>query len=192
MSRLLFASVFVAAGLAWTAFDRSTVLAADKDPQDNAAPSRDDEGPAKRIDEAIHAYENRADQELERTRTEITRLQKELGEMVQFQIGLTISVAELQVEMRAQQLAASESDASAGAPGAGSPSSEREAERRRLRALELNRELRAVLENLRNVVVQKRNETDQLVLQLRALRAQQRQMAADAARGKPPVKPSQD
>jgi hypothetical protein len=78
------------------------------------------------------------------------------------------------------------------APDSSSSSSKNDDDRRRQRAVELNRELRGVLENLRGVVTQKRNETDQLVIQLRTLRAQQRQMAADAERAKQPVKPSQD
>jgi hypothetical protein len=194
MNRSWIASVFAAAALAWTAFDGSDLLAADKEQQAGAAPGRDDEGPAKRIDEAILAYENRAHQELEHTRTEIAELQKELGELVTLQFGLAVSVAELQAEMRVQQLATSAGVSSGGASGSGSSASnhEADAERRRLRALELNRELRTLLENLRNVVTQKRNETDQLVIHLRTLRARQRQMAADAERGKQPVKPSQD
>jgi hypothetical protein len=185
MNRLGFAFVFVAAGLAWTAIDRSSVLAAGKELQGGTAPGQSDEGPAKRIDEAIQAYENRANQELEQTRSEIARLQKELGEMVELQFNLVVSVAELQAEMRVQQMAAESGANDEGqAPGTGSSAAKRDEERRRLRAIELNRELRGVLENLRNVVSQKRNETDQLVLQLRNLRAQQRQMAAAEAERK--------
>jgi hypothetical protein len=192
MNRSWIASVFAAAALAWIAFDGTHLLAADKEQQGGAAAGRNDAGPAKRIDEAIQAYENRSNQELDQTRTEITRLQKELGELVELQFGLAISVVELQAEMRAQQLAASAGDSGGGATGSGSSASNQDAERRRLRTLELNRELRALLENLRNVVNQKRNETDQLVIQLRTLRTQQRQAAAALEQGKLPVKPSQD
>jgi hypothetical protein len=178
MNRSLFACVCVAAGLAWTAIDQSSVLAAGKELQGGTAP---DEGPAKRIDDAIQAYENRTNQELEQTRGEIAKHQKELGEMVELQLGLVVSVAELQAEMRVQQMAV-EDEAGGGAPGAGGGSApNRDEQRKRLRSIELNRELRGVLENLRNVVSQKRNEIDQLVIQLRNLRTQQRQMAAAEA-----------
>ena len=184
MRRLGFAFVVVAAGLAWAAIDRSSVRAAGKELQGGAG---SEEGPAKRIDEAIQAYENRANQELEHTRSEITRLQKELGELVELQFSLGISVAELQAEMRAQQLV-EENEANGQGQGQGSgggnSASKRDEDRRRLRAIELNRELRGVLENLRNVATQKRNEIDQLVIQLRNLRTQQRQMAADEAERK--------
>ena len=42
------------------------------------------------------------------------------------------------------------------------------------------------------VVQQKRAETDQLVAQLRNLRVQQRQAAAERDRGKPATDPSKD
>jgi hypothetical protein len=189
MNRLGFAPVFVAAGLAWAALEGSPVLAAGQEKPDAPAPGRDDEGPGKRIDKAIQAYENRADRELEQTRTDIARLQKELTEIVELQFGLVINVAELQAELKVQQMAAAQGG---DAPDSPSSSSKNDDDRRRQRAVELNRELRAVLENLRGVVTQKRNETDQLIIQLRTLRAQQRQMDADAERAKQPVKPSQD
>jgi hypothetical protein len=194
MKRSLFASVFVTAGLAWTACVGLPVVAAGQEPQGSAAPARDQEqnGPARRIDQAILAYESRADQELDQTRKDIARLQKELGDMVELQFGLAISLAELQAEMRVQAATAAAADLSAESAGSGASAANQADEQRRLRTLELSRELRAVMENLRGVVSQKRNETDQLIVQLRNLRAEQRRMAADRERNKTTVRRSQD
>jgi hypothetical protein len=190
MSRSVFAVVFIVAGLAWTAFDGSPVRAGGQDTPAGATPSRDDsESPTRRIDQALLAYEGRVDHELEQTRKDIARLQKELTEMVELQFGLAISLAEIQAEMRVQQsAAATQADSSTGSSASNSSASNREDERRRLRAVEMNRELRAVLDGLRGVVAQRRSETDQLALQLRSLRAQLRNLQE----GKPAVKPSQD
>jgi hypothetical protein len=194
MVRSFFTSAFVAAGLLWTLCGGSPVMAGGQQPQAGAAPARDDDdSAARRIDKAILAYESRVDQEIDQTRKEINRLQKELSEMVELQFGLVIALAELQAEMKAQQLVAvAEREASPSPGESGAAASNQAEERRRLRCLELNRELRAVLDNLRGMVSQKRSETDQLVLQLRNLRVQQRQLAAEIERGKQPVKPSQD
>src|SRR5262249_17953235 len=126
------------------------------------------------------------------TRKDIQRLQKELGEMVELQFGLIVSLAELQAEMKVQQsVAADEAEARASSEADRAGGSRRDGERRRLRPLALDHELRGVMENLRAMAAQKRNETDQLVVQLRSLRAQQRQMAAETERSKQEPKPNQ-
>jgi len=169
------------------------VYAADKEPQAGSTRTRDegDENPATRIDKAIQNYESRAEQELDQTRKEITRLRKELSELVELQNDMAVSVAELQAELRVQATANEDADGSDDNSDS-EKSSNAEQERKRLRAMELNRELRQVQENLRNLVVQKRNDTDQLVAQLRNIRNQQRQMAAERERSKPAVSPSKD
>src|SRR5262249_43644787 len=104
---------------------------------------------------------------------------------------MVISLAELQAEMRAQAATANQAEGDGHESGASS--SNQDQERRRLRAIELTRELRAVQDNLRGLVSQKRNEVDQLVAQLRNFRAQQRQAAADRERNKQqPNRPNQD
>jgi hypothetical protein len=189
MSRWLLASMIVGAGLVGSAFAPASAPAANKDEksaQEGASRSRDNdaEGPEKRIDKAILDYQNRADQELDQTRKDIDRLKKELTELAELQFNMAISLAELQAEMRAQASSVTETDSGAGSSGSGQGSTPAEQERQRQRVLELNRELRQVRDNLGNVVQQKRNETEQLVIQLRNLRAQQRQAKADRERNK--------
>jgi hypothetical protein len=180
MNRWLLPSMIVAAGIAVYFAGGSPALAADKDPQANSTPAKGEgeESPTKRIDRAIQTYESRAESELEHTRKEIDRMRKELGEMMELQIEMAISLAELQAELR---VAAATTNLEGGndSSSSGSAASSAEQEQRRLCALELTRELRAVLDNLRGLVAQKRNETDQLVIQLRNLRVQQRQFAAE-------------
>jgi len=106
---------------------------------------------------------------------------------------MAISLAELQAELKAQAAANQIPEDSSNGPASGSSSTTAAQERQRLRAIELARELRQVQESLRSLVQQKRGETDQLVLQLRNLRAQQRQAAAaERERNAQANKPSQD
>jgi len=194
MNRRLLASMLVGLGLTWGAYALAPAFGDDKaDKQTKAGSSEKagdaDQDPAKRIDKAIQSYESRAEQELDQTRKEIVRLRKELTELVELQNDMAISLAELQAEQRIQ---AADDAASAGGNGrADSESSNNDKERQRLRDLELNRELRQVQDSLRSVVQQKRNETDQLVAQLRNIRAQQRQVAAEREKNKP-TDPSKD
>jgi hypothetical protein len=142
-----------------------------------AAPGGDPAAdPAQRIDKAIQAYESRADQELSQIRAEIDKHRKELFELSELQFDMAIALAELQAAIRVQASLDSARDGE-GAP-AGSAASPTAEERQRLRAIELARELRPVQESLRSVVQQKKGETEQLVIQLRRLRASQRQTQA--------------
>jgi hypothetical protein len=188
MRRWSLASMIVGTGLACGAFALAPAAAEDKGTKESqASSSRDregEEGPEKRIDKAIEKYESRAEQDLEQTRKDVDGLKKELGELVDLQFAMSISLAELQAEMRAQAAVVEGATGGNADSDSGKSSGTADQERRRLRAVELTRELRQVQENLRNVVQQKRNETDQLVAQLRNLRAQQRQMASERERNK--------
>jgi hypothetical protein len=193
MTRSLLVLLTAGTALVWNLWTSPAAPAADqpgKPGEATAAQARDDEetDPTKRIDKAIAAYERRADQELDLTRKEITRLRKELGELGELQYDLAISLAELQAEIRVMASVDRTTDGD-GNPTAPAQSASSE-ERQRLRSIELARELRQVQENLRALVQQKRSETDHLVIQLRNLRAQQRQIAAE--RAAPPDKRSRD
>jgi hypothetical protein len=182
----------LATALVW---NLPTCVAAD-DPQkpapSNSSQGRDDDetNPSKRIDKAIEAYERRADSELEQVRKEILKSRRELSELNDLQYDLAISLAELQAELRVMVVRdrATDGDGNPVSPGQSTSTEERQ----RLRAIELARELRQVQETLRSLVQQKRSETDQLVLQLRNLRSQQRQLASQRAPGATPDKPSRD
>jgi hypothetical protein len=196
MTRSLLVLMTVGTGLAWSVWTSPIVRAAgqpEKPAPSTSAQARDDEetDPTKRIDKAIAAYERRADQELELTRKEITRLRKELGELSELQYDLAVSLAELQAEIRvmASLDRTTDGDGNPIAPPQSAASAE---ERQRLRCIELARELRQVQENLRGLVQQKRGETDQLVIQLRNLRAQQRLVASPRAPAAPADRPSRD
>jgi len=184
MSRWLLASMLFGTGFTWVAFALAPAVGADKETQASSSRNREegDDDPAKRIDRSIQSYESRADQELDQTRKEISRLRKELTELVELQNDMAISLAELQAELRVQAAARSGDDDNDGSRS--EKSSNGDDDRKRLRAMELNRELRQVQENLRSLVLQKRNDTDQLVSQLRDIRAQQRQAAAEREKSK--------
>jgi hypothetical protein len=151
-----------------------------------------DVDPGRRIDKAIAAYENRADQELDQVRKEITRLRKELSDLSELQNDLAMSLAEIQAEIRVLAATRPQGGGDDAGPGSASASAISPQERQRLRCTELARELRQVQENLRALVQQKRTETDQVVIQLRSLRGQQRQMTAAAAQSAQVEKPSKD
>jgi hypothetical protein len=168
--------------------DAVPALAAEQEKDATKSGPRDrsdsESDPAKRIDRAIQEYEGRADQELSQIRKQITQLRAELGELCDLQCDMAVSLAELQAEMRVQAVTSPDSETSAaGASGQ---------DRQRMRSIELAREFRQVQDSLRSIVQQKRSETDQLVLQLRNLRAQQRQAMADRERNAHAPKPSQD
>jgi hypothetical protein len=189
--------MIVGTGLAFVTSAAAPAFASEgreKEPQAGSSQNRDEgaESPSKRIDKAIEDYESRSEQGLDQTRKEISRLRKELGELVELQFDLTLSLAEMRAEMRAPASDAGARAGNGGKPGSGQAPSPEEQERKRLRALELDRELRAVQEGLRAVVQQKRAETDQLISQVRNLRAQQRQIESDRAQGKKPPTQSLD
>jgi HD superfamily phosphodiesterase len=199
MSRWSFASMIVGMGLTLGAFAPAHATASDKsDKSDKEAQPKASQGreageePEKRVDKAIQTYESRADQELEQTRKDIDRLQKELAELVELQFSMAVSLAELQAEMRAD---AAVDNGAAGVGSYGNDSekaSTADQARQRRRTVELTRELRQVQDNLRAVVQQKRNETDQFVAQMRVLRAQQRQAASERERNKQAANQSKD
>jgi len=204
MSRWTLASIIVGTGIACGALALAPAVAQDKsDKETQAKSSRDREAgaedPEKRVDKAIESYEGRVDQDLEQTRKDIDRLHKELSELVELQFSLAISMAELQAEMRAQEAIdrgegkAADSSNSSDSSDSEKKSSTADHGRRRQRTIELTRELRQVQENLRSLVQQKRNETDQFIAQLRNLRTQQRQIASERERNnKQSANPSKD
>jgi hypothetical protein len=199
MRRAILAFMMAGTGLLAGSLATTHALASDK-PNQAEAPStpsasprseNSELDPAQRIDKAIAAYELRSDQDLDLIRREIARQRKELTELSDLQIDLAVSLAELQAEIRV--LATSRGAVSGDdSPSAAAAATNTPQERQRLRAIELARELRNVQESLRALVQQKRNETDQVVIQLRNLRAQQRQMTADAGRSAQAEKPSRD
>jgi hypothetical protein len=197
MSRFLLASAVVGLGLACGALalapDRASAQQA-KGSRTGSSQDRDDgrEDPVKRIDKAIESYESRANQDLDQTRKDIDRMRKELGDLVELQLDLAISLAELQAELRAQMVPVASESNDGDNSSSGQPSSNTIQERQRVRAMELARELRQVQDSLRNLVAQKRNETDQLVVQLRNLRAQQRQIESEREKSKQGTDPSKD
>jgi hypothetical protein len=197
MSRWLLASIIVGTGIACGAFALAPVVAedkADKETQAKASQGREagEENPEKRVDKAIQSYESRADQELEQARKDIDRLRKELSELAELQFSMAISLAELQAEIRAQAAVDNGAAGVADSSDSEKASSTVDQTRQRLRTIELTKELRQLQDNLRSLVQQKRNETDQFVAQLRILRAQQRQEAAERERSKQAANPSRD
>jgi len=197
MSRWIHTILMTGAVAALGALTSVTALAADKPepPAQPSAPQGREAGetdPARRIDKAIAAYESRADQELDQIRKDVTRLRKELSELGDLQIDLTLSLAELQAEIRVLATPRSAAGGDDSSPGSSATPTSSTQERQRLRCLELARELRQVQETLRTLVQQKRNETDQVIIQLRNLRTQQRQMTTEAAQNAQAAKPSQD
>jgi len=193
MSRWWFASMVVGTGLAWSVLAWAPTRAQDKPPPAPAgAPAeRSDavEGAEKRIDKAIQKFESRADQELDQSRKELDQMRQELRDLNELQFDLEISMAELQAELAVKK--AHRHDTDGGGPRSGSePSSAAEQERQRTRVIELGRELRRVKENLRGVVQQKKDETEQQVLQLRNLRAQLRQSESESVQfaNEPPAR----
>jgi hypothetical protein len=190
MSRWLLASMIAAVGITWAAVAPAPACADEKEKkasQSDSSRGRDDDeaNPEKRIDKAIQTYESRADQELDQTRKEVHRLRKELSEMTDLYFDMVVSLAELRAQLSVQ---AAEDNGSPGDDKAnsesGSTSSGAEKERQRLRAMELNRELCQLQDNLRNAVQQRRNEIEQIVTALRNHRAQQKQAASDRERNK--------
>jgi hypothetical protein len=197
MSRFLLASAVVGMGLACGALALAPALAAAQQTRGSRTGSsqdRDDgrEDPAKKIDRAIESYESRASQDLDQTRKDIDRMRKELGDLVELQLDLAISLAELQAELRAQMVSVDTAGGDGDSSSSGQPSSSTLQERQRVRAMELGRELRQVQDSLRNLVAQKRGETDQLVAQLRNLRAEQRRMESEREKSKQTTDPSKD
>jgi hypothetical protein len=191
MSRWTLASIIVGTGIACGALALAPAVAqdkADKETQSKSSQDRDSgQGdPEKRVDKAIESYEGRVDQDLEQARKDIDRLHKELSELGELQFTLAISLAELQAEMRAQSASDRGEGGGTAASSEGSDSEKKSSSedqaRHRLRTIELTRELRQVQENLRSLVQQRRNETDQFVAQLRNLRTQQRQAASERER----------
>jgi hypothetical protein len=186
MRRWSLASMIVGMGIACGAFAPAAAVAGDapdKETQAKASQGREagEENPEKRVDKAIQSYESRADQDLEQTRKDIDRLQKELTELIDLQFTLAVSLAELQAEMKADAVIDNGADASSNGTDSGKEGTADQARQRR-RTIELTRELRQLQDNLRAVVQQKRNETDQFVAQMRNLRSQQRQAAAERER----------
>ncbi len=194
MNRWLLALLIVALAFPVRLFDPDSVRAADKDAPPGAPQDRRDaeDDPAGRIDKAILEYETRADQDLRQIRKEITQLRTELGQLSELQYDLAVSLAELQAELKVQAASNPIPDNSGNGPASGSSAATTAQERQRIRAIELARELRQVQDSLRNLVQQKRGETDQLVLSLRNLRAQQRQAAAERERNAQASKPIRD
>jgi hypothetical protein len=189
MSRWSIASILVGAGLVFGLSGRTTALADEKGAKEaEARPSQaqaqaqaGDDDPEKRVDKAIEKYESKADEDLEQTRKEIARSQKELSELFELNFSMAVSLAELQAELRVQS---ADNNAGGGDDSDSGKAKAAAQERQRIRTLELTRELRQVNDALRSMVQQKRNETDQFVAQLRALRAQQRQLASERERNR--------
>jgi len=198
MGRWSLAWIIVGAGIACGALVLAPAIADDKDAktqESGASKDREagDDKPEARIDKGIENFDNRASQELEQARKDIDRLQKELNDLFTLQFSLAIPMAELQADLRAQ--AAENADNRPDKDkdkDKDKDSSAATRERERQRNRELSRELRQVQENLRNVVQQKRAETEQFVAQLRDLRAQYRQMAAERERVQQAANDSKD
>jgi hypothetical protein len=181
MSRWWFASMVVGTGLAWSVLACAPTRAQDKPPAPaGAPPERSDavEGAEKRIDQAIQKLESRADQELDQSRKELEQMRQELRDLNELHFDLGISMAELQAELAVKKAHRHATDGGA------------EQERQRTRVIELCRELRRAKENLRSVVQQKKDETEQQVLQLRNLRAQLRQSDSESVQfaNEPPAR----
>ncbi len=190
MRRQLLASLIAGSGVAFVASTLAPTFA--QEDKNRARPdtqtSRDSSSDetAQRVDKAIQAYQNRTNQELEDTRKGIDRMRKELSEATDSRIDMAIALAELRADSGVRSngpgvpgspraLGSYPSPGGGPGPNPGANDSGSDTERQQRRASVLNQELRQVAELLHNELQQERSQTDQLVSQLRALRAQNRQ-----------------
>jgi TolA-binding protein len=170
MNRRWLAALLITTGLACGASVLAPALA-----QDNANPNSAGDS-AQKIDKAIQAYQNRSVQDLEQTRKDLDRLRRELRELIELRLDMAISAAELRANV-ANSWNPRGSSSFAGYPGSAENQAveKSEKDRQSQEAATLNQELRQVQELLRSELQQARTQADQLVAQLRDLRAQQRQ-----------------
>ena len=181
MNRRWFAALLIGTGLACGAWALTPALAQDKEnkkPESGSSRDQDNgaDDSAQKIDKTIQAYQSRSVQDLEQTRKDLDRMRKELRELVEVRFDMAIAAAELRAETGSQGIPGI-SGSPAGYPGsagfqAAAPSGK---DRQTQNAAATNQELRQVQELLRSEIQQARNQSDQLVAQLRELRAQQRQ-----------------
>ena len=196
MNRRWLAALLIGTGLACGAWALAPALAQDKEnkkPESGSSRAQDQDNgaddSAQKIDKTIQAYQNRSVQDLEQTRKDLDRMRKELRELVEVRFDMAIAAAELRAETGNTGLPGT-FGSPAGFPGsagfqAAAPSGK---DRQTQGAAAMNQELRQVQELLRSEIQQARNQTDQLVAQLRELRTQQRQrqeqMKAEQERNK--------
>jgi len=188
----LLASLFFGTGLVCAAYALAPARAQDKGNKPESGSAKDheeggEESSSRKLEKALHDYQDRSARDLEQTRKDLDRMRKELSELIDLRIDMAISAAELRAAVGtpgmspgypgAPGIMGAPTQFSPGypSPGMGSAGAGSEADRQHRRAAALNQELRQVQDALRSEIQQTRSQTDQLVTQVRLLRAQHRQ-----------------